>query len=131
MRDPAPKVNVTELIVGMVVLGIGVGLSYSSITTAAITALDSSRAILGGTIVYMAQSPAARLGSAPTSAIVLSASNMADGIHIAFLIDGVLAVCGAVVALLFVGGTLSKETLEAAWPHRHRAHAFGRFPALA
>jgi hypothetical protein len=48
---------------------------------------------------------------------------MADGIHVAFLVDGILAVCGAVVSLLFVGGTLHKKRLEAAWPHRHRAHA--------
>ncbi len=39
----------------MVVLGIGVGLFYSSITTAAITALDPSQASLAGAIVYMFQ----------------------------------------------------------------------------
>ncbi len=119
----SPSTTYDELIFGMVVLGIGVGLFYSSITTAAITALDSSRASLGGAIVYMAQIAGGSIGLGANTAIVLSASNMADGIHIAFLIDGVLAVCGAVVALLFVGGNLSKEKLETAWPHRHRAHA--------
>jgi len=111
------------LIVGMVVLGVGIGLFYSSITTAAITALDSSRASLGGAIVYMAEIAGGSIGLGANTAIVLSASNMADGIHVAFLVDGILAACGAVVALLFVGGTFSKEKLEAAWPHRHRAHA--------
>ncbi|HUW74585.1 MAG TPA: hypothetical protein VMW05_11290 [Methyloceanibacter sp.] len=48
---------------------------------------------------------------------------MAEGIHIAFLADAILALCGAVVALLFIGGTLDQAKLEAAWPHRHRAHA--------
>src|SRR5262249_25112097 len=37
-----------QLIFGMVILGIGVGLFYSSITTAAITALDPSQASLAG-----------------------------------------------------------------------------------
>ena len=107
----------------MVVLGIGVGLFYSSITTAAITALDDSRASLGGAIVYMAQIAGGSIGLGLNTAIVLSAAHMADGIAIAFLVDAVLAVCGAVVALFFVGGPLDKAKLEAAWPHRHRAHA--------
>jgi EmrB/QacA subfamily drug resistance transporter len=119
----SPTTTYDELIPGMVVLGIGVGLFYSSITTAAITALDDSRASLGGAIVYMAQIAGGSIGLGANTAIVLSAAKMADGIHIAFLVDGVLALCGAVIALLFVGGTLSKEKLEAAWPHRHRAHA--------
>ena len=111
-----------ELILGMVVLGIGVGLFYSSVTTAAITSLDASRASLAGAIVYMFQIAGGSIGLGINTAIVLSASSMAEGIHYAFLVDGALAVCGVVLALLFVGGTLSKEKLEAAWPHRHRAH---------
>ncbi len=119
----SPTTTYDDLIFGMVVLGGGVGLFYSSITTAAITALDSSRASLGGAIVYMAQIAGGSIGLGANTAIVLSAAHMADGIHVAFLIDGILAVCGAVVALVFVGGTLNEAKLEAAWPHRHRAHA--------
>jgi len=112
-----------DLIFGLVVLGIGVGLFYSSVTTAAITALDASRASLGGAIVYMAQIAGGSIGLGANTAIVLSSPSLPDGISIAFLADGILAVIGAVVALLFVGGTLDRERLEAAWPHRHRAHA--------
>ena len=119
----SPTTTYDDLIFGMVVLGVGVGLFYSSITTAAITALDSSRSSLGGAIVYMAQIAGGSIGLGANTAIVLSASHMADGIHVAFLADAILALCGAGVALLFVGGTLDKKSLEAAWPHRHRAHA--------
>jgi MFS family permease len=118
----SPATTYDALIPGMVVLGIGVGLFYSSITTAGITALDSSRSSLAGAIVYMAQIAGGSVGLAVNTAIVLSAASMADGIRIAFLVDGVLALCGAVIALLFVGGTLDAEKIEAAWPHRHRAH---------
>ena len=111
-----------DLILGMVVLGMGCGLFYSSVTTAAITSLDASRASLAGAIVYMSQIAGGSIGLGLNTAIVLSASSMAEGIHIAFLVDGVLAVCGAAVALLFVGGPLDKERLKAAWPHSHRAH---------
>jgi len=117
-----PTTTYDELIPGMVVLGVGVGLFYSSITTAAITALDDSRASLGGAIVYMAQIAGGSIGLGLNTAIVLSAAHMAVGISVAFLVDAILAVCGAVVAVLFVGGSLDKEKLEAALPHRHRAH---------
>jgi MFS family permease len=43
------------LVPGMVVLGLGIGLFYSSITTAAVTSLDASRSSLAGGIVYMCQ----------------------------------------------------------------------------
>jgi EmrB/QacA subfamily drug resistance transporter len=44
-----------DLVPGLVIVGIGVGLFYSSITTAAVTALDAARAALAGGIVYMFQ----------------------------------------------------------------------------
>jgi MFS family permease len=118
----SPSSTYDDLIFGMVVLGIGVGLFYSSITTAAITALDGSRASLGGAIVYTAQIAGGSIGLGVNTAIVLSAAHMADGIAVAFLVDSVLAVCGAAVALFFVGGSLDTAKLEAAWRHRHRAH---------
>jgi hypothetical protein len=55
--------------------------------------------------------------------ITLSNTNFADGISIAFLIDAIIALCSAAIALLFLGGTLDCEKLMAAWPHKHRVHA--------
>jgi fucose permease len=40
-----------SLVVGLLILGIGVGLFYASVTSAAVTALDASRAALAGGIV--------------------------------------------------------------------------------
>ena len=58
----------------MVVLGIGVGLFYSSITTAAVTALDPSRASLAGGIVYMFQIAGGSIGLGLTTTIFTSSS---------------------------------------------------------
>ena len=109
--------------VAVFVLGIGVGLFYSSITTAGITCLNPARASLAGAIVYMFQIAGGSIGLGANTAIVLSNSNFVDGISIVFLVDAIVAVCGAVVALIFVGGTLDREKLMAAWRHKHRAHA--------
>ena len=111
-----------QLVFGMVVLGVGVGLFYSSVTTAAITALDPSEASLAGAIVYMFQIAGGSIGVGFNTAIVVSASSMPAGIHLAFLVDGLLGICSAAVALMFVGRTVDLEQLRAL-RHHHRAHA--------
>jgi EmrB/QacA subfamily drug resistance transporter len=110
-----------ELVPGMVVLGVGVGLFYSSITTVAITALDPSRSSLAGAIVYMFQIAGGAIGLGLNTALVVSAPSLVDGIRTAFLLDALLAICGVAVAVLFVGGRVEKERLHALL-HRHRAH---------
>src|SRR5262249_55403439 len=95
-----------ELILGMVVLGIGVGFFYSSITRQAIPALQHPQASLRGVIFYMFQIAGVSMGVGFNTAIVVSSSSMPTGIHTAFLVDGVLAIASAAVAILFVGGTI-------------------------
>jgi MFS family permease len=106
---------------GMVVLGLGIGLFYSSVTTAAVTSLDPSRSSLAGGIVYMCQVAGGALGPGINTAIVLSQSELPDGIRLAFRVDAALAVVGLLVALAYIGRT-------EAVTHRHllrwhRAHA--------
>ena len=101
-----PGTAYPQLVPGMVVLGMGVGLFYSSITTAAITALDPSRASLAGAIVYMFQIAGGSIGLGLNTAIVVSADSLAVGIHRAFLVDGVLALIGLIISVLFIGGKL-------------------------
>lgn len=110
-----------DVVPGMIVLGVGVGLFYSSITTTGITALDPSRASLGGAILYMAQVAGGSIGLGLNTAIVVSAPNLVEGIDRAFTFNGALAAVGMVVALLFVGGRVSKAVMRRAI-HRHRAH---------
>jgi EmrB/QacA subfamily drug resistance transporter len=63
-----------ELVPGMVVTGLGVGLFYSSITTAAVTALDPSRSSLAGGIVYMFQIAGGSIGLGLTTTVFTTAS---------------------------------------------------------
>ena len=62
------------LVPGMVVMGIGVGLFFSSITTASVTALDPSRASLAGGIVYMFQVAGGSVGLGLTTTVFITAS---------------------------------------------------------
>jgi EmrB/QacA subfamily drug resistance transporter len=65
-----------SLIAGLAITGIGVGLFYASITTAAVTALDPSRASLAGGLVYMFQIAGGAIGLGITTTIfTLSSEN--------------------------------------------------------
>jgi hypothetical protein len=118
----AEKTTYEELIPGMLVLGAGIGLFYSAITTAGITALDPARASLGGAILYMFQVAGGSIGLGINTAIVVTAPSLPDGIDRAFLLDGVLSIFGVLVGLMYVGGRLDREFLRSVI-HRHRAHA--------
>ncbi len=118
--DSATKYG--NLIAGMVVLGIGVGLFYSSITTAAVTALDPSRSSLAGGIIYMFQIAGGSIGLGLNTALVATADSLVNGIHAAFLVDAILAGFGLAVCILFIGGQVDKERLRIL-RHHHRAHA--------
>ena len=63
-----------DLVPGMVVTGLGVGLFYSSITTAAVTALDPARSSLAGGIVYMFQVAGGSIGLGLTTTVFTTAS---------------------------------------------------------
>ncbi len=65
------------LIPAMVVLGLGVGLFYSAITTAGVTALDASRSSLAGGVLYMFQIAGGAIGLGLTTTVFLTASNNA------------------------------------------------------
>jgi EmrB/QacA subfamily drug resistance transporter len=113
------------LIPGMIVLGIGVGLFYSSITTTAVTALDPARASLAGGIIYMCQIAGGAVGLGLNTAIVASQSSLTDGISLAFRVDAVFAIVGFLVVARYVHGASTPEEDAAKrktsrW--HHRAH---------
>jgi len=95
-----------DMILGMVVLGIGVGLFYSSITTAAVTALGEARTSLAGGLVYMCQIAGGSIGLGLNTAIAITAPSLVNGIGRAFFVDAILAVCGLLVAIFYVGGRI-------------------------
>jgi EmrB/QacA subfamily drug resistance transporter len=108
------------LVPGLVVVGTGVGLYYSAITTAAVTAVPASDNSLAGGIVYMAQIAGGSIGIGLNTAIVLSANTLADGIRTAFFVDAALGLVGTVVAVALIRGDGSAHL-----PHHrlyHRAH---------
>ena len=110
-----------QLVPGMIVLGIGIGIFYSSITTAGVTALDSSQSSLAGAIIYMANVAGGAIGLGLNTAIVASSESLPDGISNAFLVNGSLSVVGLLIAMLFISGPIDRKRLQTL-RHHHRAH---------
>jgi EmrB/QacA subfamily drug resistance transporter len=71
-----------SLVIGMLVLGVGIGLFYSSITTAAVTALDAARASLAGGIVYMFQIAGGSVGLGLNTTVFTSRSKDYVSAHV-------------------------------------------------
>jgi EmrB/QacA subfamily drug resistance transporter len=158
-----PDSSYTALVPGMLVAGVGIGLFYSSVTTAGVTSLDQSRSSLAGGILYMFQVAGGAVGLGITTTLFLVGANnglaestqdanvdltsaeaeavrgvlagtdssqqvietyagglgdqlvdlvrdaFAMGLRWAFLLDGILALIGALVGALFVGGSVFKR----------------------
>ncbi|MCB0858663.1 MAG: MFS transporter [Solirubrobacterales bacterium] len=100
------------VIPGLVVLGIGVGLFYSSATTIGVTAVDPSRSSLAGGIIYMFQVAGGSVGLALTTTLFASASGLIDGLHVAFRFNAIAAMVGFLI-ILFVVGPRVKPSPEA------------------
>ena len=120
---PASGSAYLALVPGMCVLGVGVGLFYSAVTTAAVTALDPDQSSLAGGIVYMCQIAGGAIGLGLNTAIVLSAATLRHGITVAFRVDAALAVGGFVVALAYVRGPRASAAHAAAPVAHHRVRA--------
>jgi EmrB/QacA subfamily drug resistance transporter len=113
----------TQLIPGMVLLGLGVGLFYSSVTTAAVTALDPSRASLAGGIVYMFQVAGGSIGLGIATTVFTAEAgdgissriervvrdSFESGFQATFLLVAAVAFLGFLVTVLLVGRS-SKAT---------------------
>ncbi len=100
-----------SLVPGMLIVGIGTGLFYSSITTAAITSIDPARSSLASAIIFMVQNAGGAVGLGLTTAIVVSAPSLSDGIDRAFFVNAVMALVALVVSLLYVAGPLTRDNL--------------------
>jgi EmrB/QacA subfamily drug resistance transporter len=112
------------LVPGMIAVGFGLGLFYSSITTTAVTALDPSRSSLAGGIVYTCQIAGGAVGLGLNTAIVSARASLSDGISTAFFVDALLALMGLVVIVAFIDRSdhVHPRSPPQALRGRHRAH---------
>src|SRR5205814_2557418 len=66
----------TALVAGMAITGLGLGLFYSTATTAAVTSVDESRRSLAGGLVYMFQIAGGSIGLGLTTTVFTSGTHV-------------------------------------------------------
>jgi EmrB/QacA subfamily drug resistance transporter len=100
------------LVAGMLVLGVGIGLFYSSITTASVTALDASRAGLAGGIVYMFQIAGGSIGLGLNTTIFTSSAKSNLDSHLSALAATVSSRQAELVHGILAGTASSKALTQ-------------------
>ncbi|USD20778.1 MFS transporter [Microbulbifer variabilis] len=93
-----------HLVPGLISLGIGLGLFFPTITTAAVTAVSPDRASLAAALIFMFQIIGGAIGLAMNTTIVSLAPSLATGIDRAFVVNAYLALLALLVCVLFVRG---------------------------
>ncbi|WP_444889950.1 MFS transporter [Microbulbifer sp. DLAB2-AA] len=97
-----------ELIPGLIILGIGIGLFNPAVTTAAISVVDSARSSLASAILYMFKIAGGALGLGINAAIVGFAPDVVSGIGWAYTVNAYFALSAFVIAVFFLPGQLPK-----------------------
>jgi MFS family permease len=90
------------LVPGLIVIGIGVGLFYSTVTNAALTALDPARTGVGSGLTFMFQLVSGAVGVGIATTVFTSASRgdasaragFVAGLHAGLRVEAAIAVCG-------------------------------------
>ena len=98
-----------QLVVVMFILGVGIGLAYPSVTTAALTVVPSSRMSLAGGIIYMFRTAGGAVGIGISTCIILLSSSPLVGMQHAFLFNAILALFGLLICLFWVKDHTSKS----------------------
>jgi EmrB/QacA subfamily drug resistance transporter len=110
------------MVPGLIVVGIGVGLFYSTVTNAALTALDPSRTGLGSGLTFMFQLVSGALGVAIATTVFTSVSRSHPGAHVGFVaglhaglrLEAAIAVCGLATVWWVGSSTTSTDELDSA-----------------
>jgi EmrB/QacA subfamily drug resistance transporter len=108
----AEDAGYVALLPGMIVMGCGFGLFYSSATTAGITSLDESRSSLAGGIAYMAQIGGGSIGLGLTTTVFISFSER----KLDSLVDGKLTDAQSDAAHGILAGTHSGRQVLHEYP---------------
>jgi predicted MFS family arabinose efflux permease len=90
------------LLPGLLIGGIGMGMTMTPVTAAAMSAVSVDKAGVGSAVLNSARQVGGSLGIAVMGAIVAGSSNYLTGFHDALRVGGILCLAGAAVAVLAI-----------------------------
>jgi EmrB/QacA subfamily drug resistance transporter len=102
------------LLPGLLIGGIGMGMTMTPVTAAAMSAVSVDKAGVGSAVLNSARQVGGSLGIAVMGSIVAGSSNYLTGFHDALRVGAVLCLAGAVVAVLAIRKIEHKQPASAA-----------------
>jgi MFS family permease len=90
------------LLPGLLLGGIGMGMTMTPVTAAAMSAVSVDKAGVGSAVLNSARQVGGSLGIAVMGAIVAGSSNYLTGFHDALRVGAILCLAGAAVAVLAI-----------------------------
>jgi EmrB/QacA subfamily drug resistance transporter len=101
------------LLPGLLIGGIGMGMTMTPVTAAAMSAVSVDKAGVGSAVLNSARQVGGSLGIAVMGAIVAASSNYLTGFHDALRVGALLCLAGAVVAVLAIRKIEHKQPARA------------------
>jgi EmrB/QacA subfamily drug resistance transporter len=102
------------LLPGLLLGGIGMGMTMTPVTAAAMSAVSVDKAGVGSAVLNSARQVGGSLGIAVMGAIVAASSNYLTGFHDALRVGAILCLAGAAVAVLAIRKIEHKQPASAA-----------------
>ncbi|MFI1167631.1 MFS transporter [Streptomyces sp. NPDC020801] len=100
MSTPHEGSYLLHVLPGMVLSGIGQGLNFPAMTSAALTGIEPERHAVAGAVNVVAQQIGASIGVAVMVLIAATSDDRLTGYHLAYLAAGIGCVLGAVITAM-------------------------------
>lgn len=98
-----------DLVPGLILLGLGLGLFNPAVTTFVVTIVDPGRESLASAILFMFKASGGALGLGLNAVIVAFAADMIVGIGQAFLLNACLVFVSLIVGLFFIAESIPRK----------------------
>ncbi|WP_299001873.1 MFS transporter [uncultured Shewanella sp.] len=91
-----------QLSIALIAMGVGVGVAYPSIVTAAVQSVSSEHMSLASGVMYLCRVAGGAIGVAMNTCVISLSNSLIEGMRLAFMINMLLALSGVLSCLLFI-----------------------------
>lgn len=91
-----------QMSIALIIMGAGIGLSYPSVTSAAISAVTQEQMSVASGVVYLCRVGGGAIGVAMNTCVISLSDSLIEGMRLAFMINMLLALTGVLICILFI-----------------------------
>lgn len=91
-----------QLAASLLMMGVGIGLAYPSLTSAAIQSVAAEQMSVASGAIYLCRVGGGAIGVALNTCVISLSDTLTEGLRLAFLLNMTLALLGVVISLTFI-----------------------------